>query len=210
MKNSIMFVLIAFLAAVAPVSASAQGLGGLLKKAEKAVNKGKEVLDKVSGTEKNGTIQTGTPEANAKAAVLSNGIEIINPVAEWIDVEPIGLYGVSKSENYGDAYLVMKVTMKAPKESALFGSSIENKKMIAADAQGKVYNIDSSGAMRYDAPEGIPVIIKMNDPSMMFMDIKKDVDKMQVVKIGVNIDAYKQGNLTLKNVPVIWDEEPEL
>ncbi len=210
MKNSIMFVLIAFLAAVAPVSASAQGLGGLLKKAEKAVNKGKEVLDKVSGTEKNGTIQTGTPEANAKAAVLSNGIEIINPVAEWIDVEPIGLYGVSKSENYGDAYLVMKVTMKAPKESALFGSSIQNKKMIAADSQGKVYNIDSSGAMRYDTPEGIPVVIKMIEPSMMFMDIKKDVDQMQVVKLGINIDAYQQGNITLKNVPIFWDVEPEL
>lgn len=210
MKKTIILAVIALLAAATPIAVSAQGLGGLLKKAEKAVNKGKEVLDQVSGSEKNATPQTDAAATNAKAAVFSNGIEIINPVAEWIDVEPIGLYGVSKSENYGDAYLVMKVTMKAPKESALFGSSIDNKKMIAADARGQVYNIDSSGAMRYDTPEGIPVVIKMSDPSMMFMDIRKDVDQMQVVKFGINIDAYKWGNLTLKNVPIFWDVEPEL
>lgn len=200
---------IAILATAAPVSVSAQGLGGFLKKAEKAVNKGKKVLDQAAGNENNSTAQTNNTEANVKAAMLSNGIEVFNPIAEWIDIEPIGLYGVSKTENYGDAYLVMKVTMKAPKETALFGSSIDNKKMIAADAQGKVYNIDSSGARRYDVPEGIPVIIKMAEEDMMFQDIKKNVDSMQVVKFGVNIDASKYGNLTLKNVPIFWDVEPE-
>lgn len=210
MKKKIIIGLVAVLASVAPATVSAQGLGGLLNKAQKAVNKGKEVLEKVTGNENSIQVANQNDEAqkNVKSISLDNGIEIMNPMSDWIEVEPVGLYGVSKSENYGDAYLVLKVLMKEPKQSVCIGGSINNQKMIAADYNGKVYDI-SNGCMNYNTPEGIPVIVKMQDPQVMIQDIKKNIDKIQVLKFGILIDAYHKGNLTLKNIPIYWDVEPE-
>lgn len=199
-SNKLLSVMVALLVAIIPSVSEAQGLGGLL-------SKGKKALEKVAA--KDDKADKAATDTKSVSATLANGIEIINPIAEFIEVEPIGLYGVSKSENFGDAYLVLKVLMKIPKESACFGSSIKNQKMLAVDANGKVYNIDTGGCMRYDVPEGIPVVIKIDEPAMMLQDIRKDITMMPMVKFGINIDAYHQDNLTLKNVPIFWDETPE-
>lgn len=209
MRKKIIIALITTFAAFAPASMSAQGLGGLLNKAQKDVKKGKDVLEKVTGNENSIQManQGDDSQKNVKSISLDNGIEIMNPMADWIEVEPVGLYGVSKSENYGDAYLVLKVLMKEPKQFICIGG-VNNQKMIAADYNGKVYPV-TNGCMNYDTPEGIPVIVKMQDPQVMIQDIKKNIDKMQVLKFGIFIDANHKGNLTLKNVPIYWDVEPE-
>ena len=199
-KNLFVLGLVAVIAALNPFSAEAQGLGGLLKK-------GKQALEKVSNTTTDNSNQKNT--ANAVATKFENGIEMINPMAEYIDVTPVGLYGVSTSENYGDAYLVLKVMMKEPASKASFGGSINNEKMIAVDASGKVYNTDSNGTFSFDTPEGIPVSVVMNQPAIMFTGIKKSTEVIPMVKFGILIDAYHKGNLTLKNVPIFWDETPE-
>lgn len=198
-RKNFIYLLIAMLTAVLPASMEAQGLGNIL-------NKGKKALEKVTAKE---TPKVESAVAAADAVNLENGIEVVNPISEFIEVEPVGLYGVSKSENFGDAYLVLKVLLKIPKESACFGSSIKNQKMIAVDGKGKIYNIDASGCTRYDLIEGIPVVVKMDDPQMMLQDIRKDITMLPVVKFGINIDASHQDNLTLRNVPIFWDQNPE-
>ena len=202
MKKTTMFSLFALLGLLLPINADAQGIGGLLKKGKQTVENGKKVVDTLKG-------QTSNDETQAAAGIIVNGIEVMNPISTSIEVEPVGLYGVSRTDTKGDAYLVMKVKNKTRKESALFGSSINNQKMMATDDNGNVYNIDSSGAMRYDTPEDMVVKIVMSEPAMMFMDVKKSLSVMPVVKVGVNLDATTKGNLTFKNVPIYWDVDPE-
>lgn len=199
MKRILKAVLCFTLLAAGTSSVDAQGLGGLLKKGKKAVG---ELL----GTEEKSS-EESTPTATQ--TVSSSGIGISNPVSSFIEIEPVGLYGVSKSENYGDVYLVLKVKNLIPKDVTRFGSSVQNQKMIAADNNGNVYNIDASGVYSYDTPEGLMVKVVLNEPGLMFTDVKKDVNMMQQVKFGVLSDAQHQGNVTLTNVPIFWDEVPE-
>lgn len=196
-KKSILLLMGALAISSLSFNADAQGLSGLIRKGTKVAA--------------NGTSKTTQVKESAKtnAVILDNGISVINPISDFIEITPIGLYGVSKSDNYGDAYLVLKAEIKIPKQSAAFGSSIKNQKMIAADNGGNIYNIDASGAFRYDLIEGMPVVVKIDDPAAMFLDIPKNITMMPVVKFGVNIDAYHQDNITLKNVPIFWDEYPE-
>lgn len=203
MKKILTTTLVAMMAAFAPFSGSAQSLGDIVKQ-------GTKVAETIFG-KKDAPAKEKDSEApqKAKSEVTNSGIEVFNPISSSIVVEPIGLYGVSTSETRGNAYLVMKVTNKEPKESVLIGSSIENKKMIAVDAEGNVYNIDAGGAQRYDAVQDIPVKVIMREPAMMFQNVDKNITVMPVVKVGVLIDAYHKGNLTFKNVPVYWDEEYE-
>lgn len=222
MKKFLKLVLcLAFLAS-GTYAVDAQNLGSILKKGESAVKKGKkaakegkEAVEKIgskkSRKEKPSSDKTDAnpSESSVNKTVSSSGIVISNPVSSFIEIEPIGLYGVSKSENFGDAYLVLKVKNLVPKEVTRFGSSVQNQKMIAVDTNGKVYNIDSSGHYGYDTPEGIMVQVVLNEPGLMFTDIRKDVNKMQQVKFGVFSDAQHQGNVTLENVPIFWDQDPE-
>lgn len=222
MKKFLKLVLcLAFLAS-GTYAVDAQNLGNLIKRGEAAVKKGKktakegkeavEKLDSKKSRKEKESLETVNPnssESNAGKSVTSSGIVISNPVSSFIEIEPIGLYGVSKSENFGDAYLVLKVKNLVPKDVTNFGSSIQNKKMIAVDTNGKVYNIDSSGSYSFDTPEGIMVKIILNEPGLMFTDIRKDIEMMQQVKFGVISDAQHQGNVTLENVPIFWDEVPE-
>ena len=205
MKKFLKVVLCCAVLATGTSAVSAQGIGGLIKKGKAAVKKGEKAVDKILGKEDSSENES----SSESKTVTSSGIVISNPVSDFVEIEPIGLYGVSKSENFGDAYLVLKVKNLIPKDVLRFGSSVQNQKMIAVDNNGKVYNIDSSGHYGYDTPEGIMVKIVLNEPGLMFTDIKKDVDMMQQVKFGVFSDAYHQGNVTLNNVPIFWDEVPE-
>lgn len=187
--------------------ADAQGLGDLLKKGgKKAKEGGKEVLGKIFGSEESAP-EEGVSQVTE--TVSSSGITISNPVSSFVEIVPIGLYGVSKSENFGDVYLVLKVKNLIPKGETRFGSRVQNQNMIAVDNKGKVYNVDASGTYGYDTPEGIMIQVVLDEPGIMFTDVRKDVNMMQQVKFGVFNDAYHQGNVTLTNVPIYWDEVPE-
>ena len=209
MKKVIRVLLCAALLASGTSAVNAQGLGGLLKKGKEVGEKVAKGAAKVLGSEQSSSDAESQSEGSASQTVSASGIVISSPVSSFIEIEPVGLYGVSKSENFGDAYLVLKVKNLVPKGETLFGSSIQNQKMIAVDNNGKVYNIDASGAQAYDTPEGLTVRVVMDAPGLMFQDIRKDVDMMQQVKFGVLSDARHQGNVTLSNVPIFWDQEPE-
>lgn len=224
MKNFFRVLLCFVVLASGATAVSAQSLGSVinkgkaaLKKGEKVVKEGQQAVNRVLGSDESTSDDTssvetqsvGTLQNSALKTVSSNGIVVSNPVIDFIEIEPVGLYGVSKSENFGDAYLVLKVKKLIPKDVTGFGSSVQNQKMVAVDTNGKVYNVDSSGHYQYDTPEGLMVRVVINEPALMFTDIKKDVKMMQQVKFGVFSDAQHQGNVTLNNVPIFWDEVPE-
>ena len=206
MKKFLKVALCFVVLAVGTSSANAQGLGGLINKGKKAAKEGKEVLGKIIGSEE-ATPDNSTPSVSA--TVTPSGIIISNPVSSFVEIVPVGLYGVSKSENFGDAYLVLKVKNLIPKEVTRFGSRVQNQNMIAVDTNGKVYNVDTSGTYGYDTPEGLMIQVVLDEPGLLFPDIKKDVKMMQQVKFGVFTDAQHQGNVTLTNVPIFWDQVPE-
>lgn len=133
---------------------------------------------------------------------------VANPLAQFIEVEPIGLFAVSESETNNNAYLVLRVLNFTEQESVLFGSGVQNKKMLAVDPFGNVLNIDASGGYRLDVPSDIPVKVVLDEPALQFMNVRQGTNVMPLVKIGINIDAKRQGNLTFKNVPVYWDQVP--
>ena len=201
-KNVLVTAIVALVSAMVPVSTDAQGLGDLLKK-------GKKALEAVTGTSTE-TADKNTAQAkgvSSSSQTFDNGIQMINPMAEYIDVTPVGLYGVPTSENYGNVYLVLKVMMKEPANKAGFGG-VGSQNMVAVDGNGKVYT-GASGTLSFETPEGIPVQIVMDQPQLTFEGVKKSVSVMPMVKFGIFIDATRKGMLTLKNVPVFWDETPE-
>ena len=184
----------------------AQDVGNIIKKGKVVVKKGKKAADALFGTE--GTISEN-PSERVIPSISATGTVISNPVNSFIEIEPVGLFGVSKSENFGDAYLVLRVRKLIPNDVTRFGSSIQNQKMIAVDYNGKTYPIDSSGHYQYDTPEGLIVKVVLDEPGLMFTDIKKDINMMQQVKFGVFSDAQHQGNVTITNIPIFWDQVPE-
>lgn len=190
-----LIVAVAFLAF--PLSADAQ-LGGLLKK----VKKGVESVTKATG------VSADVKAAGTEVAIPSGGT-MINPFAEAMDVELVGCYGKSTSENYGTAYLVLKVKMKLNKTSVLLSGNENGNKTMAVDADGNAYQTSAMGGTRRDVTEGIFVKVKIDDPQQQFADVKKSVKEFQLVKLSVYIDPQHRGAITFKNVPVLWDVEPE-
>ena len=138
-KNLIHIVLVALFAVFAfPLQADAQ-LGGLLKK----VKKGVENVTKATG------VSADAKAAGTEVAIPSGGT-MINPFAEAMDVELVGCYGKSTSENYGTAYLVLKLKMKLNKTSVLLSGNENGNKTMAVDADGNAYQTSAMGGTRRD------------------------------------------------------------
>lgn len=174
----------------------AQNFGNLLKQAIEKL--GALSSKKSVAPDNNNLIMTGIP-----------GVTVINPLARFINVEPIGLFAYSENEFFGKAYLVLRVTNFTEKESVCFGSGIQNKKMVAVDPSGNILNVDASGGYRLDCPTNITVNIVLDQEALQFENVARNIAFMPKVTLGINIDAYRQGNLTFKSIPVFWDELPQ-
>ena len=190
-----LIVAVAFLAF--PLSADAQ-LGGLLKKVKKGVESVTNATNKATDAATGG-----------KEVAIPSGGTMINPFSEAMDVELVGCYGKSTSENYGTAYLVLKLKMKLNKTSVLLSGNENGNKTMAVDADGNAYGTSAMGGTRRDVTEGIFVKVKVDDPQQQFKDVKKSVKEFQLIKMSVYIDPQHRGALTFKNVPVLWDVDPE-
>lgn len=189
--------------------ADAQGLGELLKKGKEVLQQGHKVLEQTGVSATQNEVQPESAPRKTMSVSGANNIEVINPLSPYIDVLPVGLFAVDSSENYGEAYLVLKVMMKMPGDKVIFGTTNHNEKFLAVDPSGTVFNIDSSGGMGYDTPEGIQVTVKMDEPQMRLKNIKKGTEVMPMVKLGAFINGSHRGQLTFKNVPVYWNRDPE-
>lgn len=197
-KNLAKTLLLAAVLAFSGIPASAQGLSGLFNKVKKTSQKVEKVLTTRDQNAQKATAVTGI--------TLDNGIVVSNPLAEAMEIVPMGLYGVSTSENFGNCYLVIKVKMLLPESKTNFGS-VGSERMIAVDTNGKTYTVDAGGAYPHETPEGIMVNVVMNENDLMFEGVKKSVTEMQMVKFGVYVDYNTKGFVTLRNVPIFWDQE---
>ena len=167
-------------------------LGGLLKKAKKAIS--------------DVTAVAGGAEVGVAAVTLPGGGTMQNPVASVADVQLVGVFGKSTSTNYGEVYLVLKVKMIANKTNISIGGN-SGLPPIMIDQAGNSYKIPL-GWCDYDVVEGVYVTLVLNEHAT-FKDVRKSAVVLQQVRIGISVDSDNRGLLTFKNVPVLWDVDPE-
>lgn len=172
------------------MSANAQ-LGNLLKKTKDAAKKATEST------------------VNKSEIKPENGGTIFNPLSSILDLQFVGAYGKSTSENFGEVYLVFVANIKEPGigKITMGGGAGRNEKSLAVDAQGNSYKIGSSGE-RYEVMEGVPVKLVCNAKDASFHNVKKTAESFSVVKYEIYVNAGNRDLVTLKNIPIQWDVEP--
>lgn len=156
---------------------------------------------------------------NTVEAVADNkgdsGSVVTNPFSKAVDIQLVGAYGKSTSDNYGTVSLVLKVMMKDNKSRISFGgrgqfpgSDVASNTM-CIDQNGELYCSDSQTTSEsYDVSEGVYVKLKLESPYNLFINVKKTARVLQVIKLGLYIDANTTGYITMKNVPILWDVKP--
>ncbi|MBQ9650918.1 MAG: hypothetical protein IJV13_01710 [Prevotella sp.] len=197
MKKLLVSICVIAAGLMVPQTIHAQGILGKINKGLEKVNK---ALDKASDK---------ANVAAGNAVDLGNGATMTNPVSKVMDVELVGLYGVSTSENFGNVEVILKVKMKEPETSVTFGGNAGSEVTIAYDADGNSYKMESSSVGEsYDVEEGIPVKIVMNG-RYAFQKVRKSATTFPVLKLFTHI-AYSngyRGTIVFKNVPIQWDVE---
>ena len=195
-----LWIIIAALALCAtPIQA--QGFGGILKKAKKVLNPSSE-------TDKPAT--PSTPESktanNSTEEPIATGGSLVNPLKSQVDIQLVGAYGKSTSENYGEVSLVFKVKMIANKNEISIGGNSEWPVMLI-DEEGNVSNPRYLGWYPYSVSEGIYMKIPLKDSST-FTNVKKSAKVIQKAQIAISLSYSEKGLVIMKNVPIQWDVQP--
>lgn len=190
------------------VQAQAQGLGGLLKKAKKALE---TVSQQTTTTQSGAKSQSPTTASvdqsgqTAKAIPLQGGGTLYNPFENVMDVEFVGLYGTSKSMNFGDVSVVLKLKARTVIDKI---SYIGDDKTTAYDNEGNVYRIKNT-AYSIKVAEGISVKADLGTYGLYFVNVPKKTQKLQLVKLYLYNDfedgnGAKSGYIELRDVPITW------
>lgn len=190
---------------IGTVQAEAQGLGGLLKKGKKALEK----INSALGTTTDDNMQdskTATMQTRGTDIALPNGGSLRNPIPQDVDLQLVGVYGKSTSLNYGTVQLVFKVKMIANKSSVRFGVNSSYPGLMI-DQDGNTYKTQD-GAGWYDYPVTEGVYMNMPVTKTWFVDVKKTAKTIQQLQIGISSSYDNTGLIILRNVPIQWDVEP--
>ena len=190
---------------IGTVQAEAQGLGGLLKKGKKALEKINSALGATTDDNMQDS-KTATMQTRGTDITLPNGGSLRNPIPQDVDLQLVGVYGKSTSLNYGTVQLVFNVKMIANKSSVRFGvnSSFPG---LMIDQDGNTYKTQD-GAGWYDYPVTEGVYMNMPVTKTWFADVKKSAKTIQQLQIGISSSYENTGLIILKNVPIQWDVEP--
>ena len=204
MTRYFMIVCIAMLT-MGTMQAQAQGLGGLLKKGKKALEK---VNGALGGTTENNKQDTKTAilKTGGSDIVLPNGGSLRNPIPQVVDLQLVGVYGKSTSLNYGTVQLVFKVKMIANKSSIRFGVN-SNFPGLMIDQDGNTYKTQETAGW-YDYPVTEGVYMKLPVTKTWFADVKKSAKTIQQLQIGISTSYEETGLIILRNIPIQWDVEP--
>lgn len=196
MKKKMMMVCLMAAALLAlPQTMSAQGLFGKISKGLDKVNKALENA--------NNKIDVAT----GAGVELPGGGMMYNPAAQWLDIQLVGVYGVTTSNNYGYVEVVMKVNMKLNKSSVSFGGKKSDLSTMATDADGNVYKMKTNIYHSFDVEEGTFVKVTLNDGAE-FVDVRKSATMFQSLKLFCHADYDgHEALITFKNVPIQWDVE---
>lgn len=202
--RNFMIVCIAMLT-MGTMQAQAQGLGGLLKKGKKALEKVNSVL---GGTTENNQqdSKTAIMKTGGSDIVLPNGGSLRNPIPQVVDVQLVGVYGKSTSLNYGTVQLVFKVKMIANKSNIRFGVNSEFPGLMI-DQDGNTYKTQETAGW-YDYPVTEGVYMKLPVTKTLFVDVKKSAKTIQQLQIGISASYDETGLIILRNIPIQWDVEP--
>ena len=205
MKTRNFMIVCAAMLTMGTMQAQAQGLGGLLKKGKKALEKVNSVL---GGTTENNQqdSKTAVMKPGGSDIVLPNGGSLRNPIPQVADVQLVGVYGKSTSLNYGTVQLVFKVKMIANKSSIRFGVNSEFPGLMI-DQDGNAYKTESTAGW-YDYPVTEGVYMKMPVTKTLFVDVKKSAKTIQQLQIGISASYDETGLIILRNIPIQWDVEP--
>lgn len=187
------------------VQAEAQGLGGLLKKGKKALEKINSALGATTDDNMQDS-KTATMQTRGTDITLPNGGSLRNPIPQDVDLQLVGVYGKSTSLNYGTVQLVFKVKMIANKSSVRFGVNSSYPGLMI-DQDGNTYKTQD-GAGWYDYPVTEGVYMNMPVTKTWFVDVKKTAKTIQQLQIGISSSYDNTGLIILRNVPIQWDVEP--
>ena len=187
------------------IQAPAQGLGGLLKKGKKALEKINNALGATTDDNKQDS-KTATMQTRGTDITLPNGGSLRNPIPQDVDLQLVGVYGKSTSLNYGTVQLVFKVKMIANKSSVRFGVNSSYPGLMI-DQDGNTYKTQD-GAGWYDYPVTEGVYMNMPVTKTWFADVKKSAKTIQQLQIGISSSYENTGLIILRNVPIQWDVEP--
>ena len=190
---------------IGTVQAEAQGLGGLLKKGKKALEKINNALGATTDDNKQDS-KTATMQTRGTDIALPNGGSLRNPIPQDVDLQLVGVYGKSTSLNYGTVQLVFKVKMIANKSSVRFGVNSSYPGLMI-DQDGNTYKTQD-GAGWYDYPVTEGVYMNMPVTKTWFVDVKKTAKTIQQLQIGISSSYDNTGLIILRNVPIQWDVEP--
>lgn len=187
------------------MQAQAQGLGGLLKKGKKALEK---VNSALGGTTENNQQDTKTAilKTGGSDIVLPNGGSLRNPIPQVVDLQLVGVYGKSTSLNYGTVQLVFKVKMIANKSDISFGVNSRFPGLMI-DQDGNTYKTQETAGW-YDYPVTEGVYMKLPVTKTLFVDVKKSAKTIQQLQIGISTSYEETGLIILRNIPIQWDVEP--
>ena len=190
---------------IGTVQAEAQGLGGLLKKGKKALEKINSALGATTDDNMQDS-KTATMQTRGTDITLPNGGSLRNPIPQDVDLQLVGVYGKSTSLNYGTVQLVFKVKMIANKSSIRFGVNSSYPGLMI-DQDGNTYKTQESAGW-YDYPVTEGVYMNMPVTKTWFADVKKSAKTIQQLQIGISASYEETGLIILKNVPIQWDVEP--
>jgi hypothetical protein len=199
MKLNRIAIAVCAMLSLAAAPASAQGLGGLIKKA-------KQILTSESKTAVAATAQAAGKKGTLTA--VEGGGTLRNPLASIVDVQLVGAYGRSTSTNYGVVTLVFKVKMIANlTQLRLGGNSSYPAIMVDQDDNAYKMKVDT-GWYTYDVTEGVYMKVKLKETNE-FADVKKTATTIKQLQLGISTSYDDTGLLVLNNVPIHWDEMPE-
>ena len=190
---------------IGTVQAEAQGLGGLLKKGKKALERRNGALGATTDDNMQDS-KTATMQTRGTDITLPNGGSLRNPIPQDVDLQLVGVYGKSTSLNYGTVQLVFKVKMIANKSSVRFGVNSSYPGLMI-DQDGNTYKTQD-GAGWYDYPVTEGVYMNMPVTKTWFVDVKKTAKTIQQLQIGISSSYDNTGLIILRNVPIQWDVEP--
>jgi len=205
MKTRNLFYLCLAFLLLGTIPTQAQSLGSILKKAKKVLSTIDQQTKSTSTTTSTAASAKSDDGPKAKATPIAGGGTLYNPFEKDLDVEVVEVYGTSKSMNFGNVSVVLKLKAKTVIDKINY---IGDDKTTAYDDEGNVYRIDNT-AYSIKVAEGISVKADLGAYNLHFLNVPKKTQKLQLVKLFLYNDfedgsGAQRGYIELRDVPITW------
>lgn len=205
MKTRNLFYLCLAFLLLGTIPTQAQSLGSILKKAKKVLSTIDQQSKSTSATTSTAASAKSDDGPKAKATPIAGGGTLYNPFEKNLDVEVVEVYGTSKSMNFGNVSVVLKLKAKTVIDKINY---IGDDKTTAYDDEGNVYRIDNT-AYSIKVAEGISVKADLGAYNLHFLNVPKKTQKLQLVKLFLYNDfedgsGAQRGYIELRDVPITW------